>query len=57
MKQTTIKLPEDFEKGCCQDCPFAYPDEDYKYHCVFWWRYSECELDIEEIANDKRRSN
>ena len=52
MKQAIIKLSEDFEKGCCIECPFVYYDEDYNEHCVFWWRYSECKLDIEEISNE-----
>ena len=53
MKYALIKLPNNFEKGCCQDCPLSYTewfdDDEYtdcKDVCVLNSRYDECPLDI-----------
>ena len=50
MKFTTIKLPDDFEKGMCHNCPFSYEDEQdiSSVICVFHCRYDECPLEIGE---------
>jgi len=54
----TETVPDDFEKGCCYDCPFSYTeyyeiDEgdgfyeiDDAIHCVLYKPYSECPIEI-----------
>lgn len=54
----TETVPDDFEKGCCYDCPFSYTEyyeinegdgfyetEDTT-HCVLHEAYSECPIEI-----------
>lgn len=53
MKQTTINLPDDFEKGQCDICPFIYEEFndinlEFDQFCVFHWRYDKCELEVVE---------
>ena len=60
MKKIKIyaEVPDDFEKGCCYDCPFSYTEyyeidegdgfyeiED-TIHCVLLKAYSECPIEI-----------
>lgn len=53
MKYALIELPDNFEKGCCQDCPLSYTEwfdddgyTDCQDSCVLNSRYDECPLDI-----------
>ena len=53
MKYALIELPDNFEKGCCQDCPISYTEwfdddgyTDCQDVCVLNSRYDECPLDI-----------
>ena len=53
MKYALLELPDNFKKGCCQDCPFSYTEwfdddgyTDCQDVCVFNSRYDECPLDI-----------
>ena len=53
MKQTTIKLPDGFEKGQCQECPFSYFCDlggglGYEWVCSMNYLWNECPLEIEE---------
>lgn len=54
MKQTTINLPDDFEKGQCDICPFMYEEfyvnvnTGFDRFCVFGWKYDKCELEVVE---------
>lgn len=43
-----FEVDEDFEKGCCYDCPLSYTDfddDDYNPRCVLWIGYYECPLE------------
>jgi len=54
----TETVPDDFEKGCCYDCPFSYTEyyeidegDGYlefgdKIYCVLHEAYSECPIEI-----------
>lgn len=52
MKQTTINLPDDFEKGQCDICPFMFEEFDinlgFDMFCVFSWKHDKCELEVVE---------
>lgn len=55
MKYVKIKLPENFEIGECELCPFFYEESiydeddgyDYIWHCNMGF-HDECLLNIEE---------
>jgi hypothetical protein len=56
MQYTTIALPDDFEKGDCDVCPFCYEEyvggEDGVIdHCVFMKRYDECPIETGETVH------
>lgn len=50
MKRVTIDLPDDFEPGQCDECPFSYEDWEMdelgSLYCVFHYRYSDCKLEV-----------
>lgn len=54
MKYTTIALPDDFEKGDCERCPFSYLDYDIDGDpyddCVFEWYREPCKLEVKEFV-------
>ena len=54
MKQTTIKLPDDFCKGDCRNCPFSYRDwcNDGGVYCSMGYWHNECPLVITEVKED-----
>ena len=61
MKRTTIKLPEDFEKGQCQECPFSYFCDlggglGYEWVCSMNYLWNECPLEIEEADDGEEIS-
>ena len=54
-----IQLPDDFEKGCCSECPFSYEEwidyydgeyceTDVRNSCVFGYNWQECEIEVQE---------
>lgn len=55
MKYVKIELPDDFERGNCEFCPFGYEESyydeddgyDYFWHCNLGFD-SECLLKIKE---------
>lgn len=52
MKRVMIDLPDDFEPGQCDECPFSYEDWEMdelgSLYCVFHYRYSDCKLEVRE---------
>jgi hypothetical protein len=51
MKYLKIKVSDDFEKGCCIDCPISYLDHespDWDFLCPLYYLYDECGLEIVE---------
>lgn len=48
MKYAKIRLPDNFEKGQCRECPVSYWDEDGEDRCPMMARSDECPLDIIE---------
>ena len=42
-----FEADNDFEVGCCYDCPLGYIDwnEDYDVHCVLHAKYGKCPLE------------
>lgn len=54
----TETVPDDFEKGCCYDCPFSqteyhlidegdgYYEIDDITHCILWCDSSDCPIEI-----------
>ena len=55
MKYTTIALPDEFEKGDCDVCPFCYEEyiegDGYEGFCIFHCRYDECPIEIGETVH------
>ena len=55
MKYTTIALPDDFEKGDCERCPFSFLDYDIDGDpyddCVFEWHREPCKLEVGEVVH------
>lgn len=46
-----FEADEDFEKGCCYECPLSYEEYDDlgNVHCVLFAHYEECPLvEVEE---------
>ena len=45
-----FEAPDDFEAGCCYNCPLSYIDIDNNcdVRCVLNCRYDECPLETEE---------
>jgi len=55
-KQVIIDLPDDFEKGCCDECPFYVEgsnwdtwDDSFEHYCCFNYIPKECGLEIINI--------
>ena len=55
MKKIKIyaEVSDDFEKGCCYDCPFSYTEyyeidegDGFSIYCVLHKAYSECPIEI-----------
>ena len=55
--KAVIQLSDDFEKGCCDECPFSYEEyvewdddgyieSDYYTHCVLGYNWQECKLEV-----------
>ena len=42
-----FEVNEEFQKGCCYDCPLGYIDydDDCDAHCSLHTRYDECPLE------------
>lgn len=63
MKKVIIEtlVDDNFEVGCCHECPFSYEQEymldeyysDWDDYCVIGWNFDECQLVVKENANDK----
>jgi hypothetical protein len=56
MKYALIELLDNFEKGCCQDCPLSYTEwfdddgyTDCRDVCVLNSRFDECPLEIRSL--------
>ena len=44
-----FEAPDDFEAGCCYNCPLSYiAEDDCDLVCVLNCRYDECPLETEE---------
>lgn len=56
MKYTTIALPDNFEKGDCESCPFSYFELDTDGapydECVFEWYREPCKLEVKEAESE-----
>lgn len=49
MKYKYEFFEENFERGCCDDCPLSYEDEEYTVYCVLHKKFEECPLQEVEI--------
>lgn len=67
MKKIKIyaEVPDDFEKGCCYDCPFSqtehhlidegdgYYETDDITRCILWYDSSDCPIEFEGESNNE----
>jgi len=46
--KVVMEVNDDFEKGCCPDCPFVTYDEVLDWSCPFSWTYDKCRIEYEQ---------